>query len=196
MTWRKNGISIRMATPQDAATLLAFYTPYVENTAITFEYEVPTLEEFAQRIENCLKKFPYLVAAKGETLIGYAYASPFKARAAYDWSVETSIYVAESEKGNGVGSFLYEVLEELLKKQGILNVNACIAYPQEDDAYLTMASVRFHEAKGYKQVARFHSCGYKFNRWYDMVWMEKLIGEHKENQPPVKKIQEILEKTE
>lgn len=196
MIWRKNGISIRMATPQDAAALLAFYTPYVEKTAITFEYEVPSLEEFAQRIENCLKKFPYLVAAKEEKLIGYAYASPFKARAAYDWSVETSIYVAESEKGSGVGSFLYEVLEELLKKQGILNVNACIAYPLEEDEHLTMASVRFHEAKGYTQVARFHSCGYKFNRWYDMVWMEKLLGEHNENQPPVKKIQEILEKTE
>ena len=192
MEWTKNDIIVRMATPQDAEILLEIYAPYVKNTAITFEYEVPSVEEFAGRIENCLKKYPYLVASKKGKIIGYAYVSPFKSRAAYDWSVETSIYVAEAEKGKGAGRFLYEVLESLLVKQGILNVNACIAYPPTEDRYLTKDSVKFHEALGYELVGRFHACGYKFDRWYDMVWMEKMIGKHVPKQPPVKKIQEII----
>lgn len=192
MEWTKNDIIVRMATPQDAEILLEIYAPYVKNTAITFEYEVPSVEEFAGRIENCLKKYPYLVAGRQGKIIGYAYVSPFKSRAAYDWSVETSIYVAETEKGKGTGRFLYEVLESLLVKQGILNVNACIAYPSTEDRYLTKDSVKFHEALGYELVGRFHACGYKFDRWYDMVWMEKMIGKHVPKQPPVKKIQEIV----
>lgn len=192
MEWHKNDIAVRMATSQDAEKLLKIYAPYVENTAITFEYEVPSVEEFAGRIENCLKRYPYLVAEKAGKAVGYAYVSPFKSRAAYDWAVETSIYVAENEKGMGIGRFLYEVLEALLKKQGILNMNACIAYPAVEDEHLTKDSVKFHESLGYEMVGRFHACGYKFNRWYDMVWMEKRIGNHVPKQPPVKKIQDIF----
>ena len=80
---------------------------------------------------------------------------------------------------------LYEELENILKQQGILNVNACIAYPQAEDEYLTKDSVLFHEKLGYTMVGTFHQCGYKFHRWYDMVWMEKFIGEHRENQPDI-----------
>ena len=123
--------------------------------------------------------------------MGYAYAGAFKERAAYDWSVETSIYVWQNQKRMGVGSLLYERLEEILKKQGILNVNACIAYPQEEDPYLTKDSVFFHEKFGYSMVGKFHVCGYKFNRWYDMVWMEKMIGEHLEKQPSIIPFSEI-----
>jgi phosphinothricin acetyltransferase len=186
MNYENNEITIRTATVQDAKKLLEIYAPYVEHTAITFEYEVPTVDEFRRRIENVLRKYPYLVAEKDGELLGYAYAGPFKERAAYDWAVETSIYVREDLKRKGIGSLLYNALEDALKKQGILNVNACIAYTENENDYLTNDSVRYHEKFGYKTVAHFHKCGYKNNTWYDMVWMEKFIGEHLEIQPDVK----------
>lgn len=178
-------ITIRVATPDDAKALLALYAPYVEQTAITFEYEVPSEEEFRERIEHTLERYPYLVAEMDGTPVGYAYVSPFKERAAYDWSVETSIYVGMEYKRLGIGRKLYDALESVLKKQGILNVNACIAYPRQEDEHLTMDSVHFHEKLGYRMVGCFHDCGYKFDRWYDMVWMEKMIGEHITGQPDI-----------
>lgn len=184
--YEKNEAKIRVATVNDAEKLLEIYAPYVEHTAITFEYEVPTVDEFRRRIENVLQRYPYLVAENNGKLLGYAYAGSFKERAAYDWAVETSIYVREDLKRKGIGSLLYNALEEALKKQGILNVNACIAYTENENDYLTNDSVRYHEKFGYKTVAHFHKCGYKNNTWYDMVWMEKFIGEHLENQPDVK----------
>jgi phosphinothricin acetyltransferase len=172
-------IIIRTATLQDAKELVEIYAPYVEHTAITFEYDVPTVADFAKRIETTLEKYPYLVAQKGDTILGYAYASPFKERAAYAWAVETSIYVRMDYKRKGIGSLLYNALENALKEQGILNLNACIAYTDNEDDYLTNDSIRYHEKMGYTQVAHFHKCGYKNKTWYDMVWMEKFIGEHK-----------------
>ena len=146
---------------------------------------MPSIEEFRGRIRHTLERFPYLAAEKDGKIAGYAYVSPFKERAAYDWSVETSIYVDMEQKRSGIGRRLYEELENILKQQGILNVNACIAYPQVKDEYLTKDSVLFHEKLGYTMVGIFHQCGYKFHRWYDMVWMEKFIGEHRENQPDI-----------
>lgn len=178
-------ITLRTATPADAAALLAIYKPYVEQTAITFEWEVPTLEEFTNRIQTTLKKFPYIVAELNGQPVGYAYASPFKARAAYQWAIETSIYVAMGYHKMGIGKALLLKLEELLAAQGVLNSNACIAYPAVEDEYLTRNSVQFHEKMGYRLVGEFHQCGYKFNRWYNMVWMEKMIGDHVDHQPPV-----------
>lgn len=185
---KRDWISIRTATVCDVDKLLEIYAPYVDNTAITFECEVPTRHEFARRLQNTLERYPYLVAVKNDSgePLGYAYASPFKERAAYDWAVETSIYVRADQKRNGIGRLLYTSLEEALKSQGILNLNACIAYTEGEDDYLTNDSVYFHEKFGYNMVAHFHKCGYKFNRWYDMVWMEKFIGQHKDNQPKVK----------
>lgn len=177
-------ITIRSVTEADAEALLEIYAPYVEHTAITFEYEIPSAEEFRERIRQTQKKYPYLAAEENGRIVGYAYAGMFHDRAAYDWAVETSIYVAEQKKRMGIGKQLHEALEEALKSQGILNMNACIAYPQgEEDDYLTKDSERFHARLGYRMVGRFHQCGYKFRRWYDMIWMEKLIGEHQEDQP-------------
>jgi phosphinothricin acetyltransferase len=171
-------IDIRPANPEDAAALLAIYAPYVEGTAISFEYEVPSVEEFRQRITNLSKDYPYLVAEKGGRIVGYAYAHIFHGRAAYQWSVETSIYVDKNEKRKGIGKQLHDALEQALKAQGILNMNAAIAYIEQEDEYLTHDSIRFHERLGYKKVAHFHQCGRKFGRWYDVIWMEKIIGEH------------------
>ncbi len=179
-------MKIRVATPGDAEALLGIYAYYVKETAITFEYDVPTVEEFRGRIENTLKKYPYLVAEEEGKIVGYAYASAFKTRAAYDHSVETSIYVAKDCRRSGLGSLLLEELEKTLGKMNILNVNACISVPDgEEDEYLTFGSVRFHEKKGYKLVGTFHECGYKFSRWYNMVWMEKMLGEHVAPAPDV-----------
>ena len=186
-------IKIRTARLEDAEELLKIYAPYVENTAITFEYEVPSVEEFAGRIKSVLEKYPYLVAEYEGEILGYAYVSPFKERAAYDWAVETSIYVKMNKKRMGIGKKLYNELEKILKAQGILNLNACIGYPKKEDEYLTKDSVAFHEKLGYSLVGQFHKCGYKFNRWYDMVWMEKHIGKHLENQCSVKLFKDIEE---
>lgn len=165
-------ITIRDAKLEDTKELLAIYRPYVEKTAITFEYEVPTEEEFQTRVENILKKYPYLVAVNEDNeIIGYTYASAFKTRRAYDWSVETSIYIKEGRHGNGLGKLLYLRLEDILKEMGICNMCACIAYPNPE-------SEIFHEKLGYQTVAHFHKSGFKMGKWYDMIWMEKSIGEH------------------
>lgn len=182
---------IRTATEKDAEKLLEIYAPYVQNTAITFEYTVPSLEEFTERIRHIQEKYPYLVAEENGEILGYAYAGPFKQRAAYDWAVETTIYVRRDSKRQGIGKALYEALEKALSMQNIINVNACIAYPVTEDEYLTKDSVHFHESVGYKMVGEFHKCGYKFNRWYNMVWMEKHLGSHEEHPLPVKRFDEI-----
>ena len=167
-------MNIRIATSDDAKELLNIYKYYVENTAITFEYDVPSIEEFSERIKNTLKKYPYLIAENEDGIYGYAYASAFKSRQAYDWAVETSIYVKNGDSRHGVGTLLYNELEKYLKLQNIINVNACIAYPNEK-------SEDFHKKFGYKTVAHFTKCGYKFGKWHDMIWMEKFIGEHTDN---------------
>lgn len=186
-------IMIRMATKEDAKEILEIYAPYVTDTAITFEYEVTSVEEFAERINHILKKYPYIVAIENNHIIGYAYASAFKERAAYDWAVETTVYIRQDCHGKGVGKKLYLALEEILRRQNILNLNACIAYTSNDDVYLSNASTYFHENLGYKKVGHFTKSGYKFGIWYDMIWMEKIIGEHSANQQYVIPITELHE---
>ncbi|HEM3484077.1 GNAT family N-acetyltransferase [Streptococcus suis] len=167
-------IDIRSARIEDAADLVAIYAPYVEKTAITFETEVPTVEAFASRIEKTLEKFPYLVAVEEGILVGYAYASTYYARAAYDWTVELSVYVRQDVRGKGVGSLLYTALEEELTVRGFKNFLACIALPNP-------ASLTLHEKRGYEQVAHFKKVGYKFGTWHDIVWLQKsLVGEKNE----------------
>ena len=169
---------IRSATKADAARLLAIYSYYVENTAISFECDVPSLAEFTDRIAKTLQKFPYLVAEEQDVVQGYAYAGAFNERAAYDHSCELSIYLSRDAKGRGYGRKLYEALEAALKAKGILNLYACIGDPVTEDEYLTKNSEQFHQHLGFVKVGEFHKCGYKFGRWYNMIWMEKIIGEH------------------
>lgn len=176
-------VTIRKATANDAAALLNIYEVYVRETAITFEYDVPSLEEFRSRIVHTLERYPYLVAEIDGAVAGYAYTGQFKDRAAYDWSVETSIYIDRSRQRCGIGRKLYEALEKISAMQNVLNMNACIAFPDNEDDRLPLDSVKFHENMGYTLVGEFHDCGCKFGRWYSMVWMEKLIGEHKSNPP-------------
>ena len=169
---------IRTARPEDAGQIAEIYRPYVEHTAITFEYAAPDADEIRSRMLHTLEKYPYLTATEGDTILGYVYAGPFKERKAYDWSVEVSVYLGENCRARGIGRALYRELEHVLARQNIMNLNACIAFPEKEDEYLTKDSVRFHERMGYTLVGEFHKCGYKFGKWYNMVWMEKMIGDH------------------
>lgn len=190
----KDSITIRMAQIADAGELLEIYRPYVEHTAISFEYDVPTEEEFAGRIEKTQEMYPYLVAEMDGEIIGYAYVSPFKERKAYDWAVETSVYIKEGYKGQGWGKKLYTALEDILRRQNITNLYACIAYTDQEDEYLTNASVDFHRHMGYRLAGTFYRCGYKFGRWYDMVWMEKMIAVQPEHPDPILPVIAVLGK--
>ena len=178
-------ITVRTATPEDCDALLAIYGPYVVKTAISFEYEIPTREDFRGRIEKVLKEYPYLVAEEDGVILGYAYAGIFHGREAYKHAVETSIYVGENQRGRGIGKLLYTHLEELLLKQNVYMLYACIARAdEENDPHLTNASIAFHEHVGYRLVGVHEKCGYKFNRWYSIVWMERLISERPNHPAP------------
>lgn len=184
-------IIVRPATPQDAEALLAIYRPYVEKTAITFEYQVPALSEFRQRIIRTLQRYPYLAVEREGEILGYAYTGPLVSRAAAGWAAEASIYLREDRRGQGLGKRLYQALEAVSRAQHIVNLNACIAYPEEEDAYLTRNSVQFHTHLGFRQVGQFHLCGYKFGHWYHLVWMEKILGPHCAGPEPVIPFPEI-----
>lgn len=185
-------VSLRVAEVDDASALADIYRPYVVDTAITFEVEPPDSAEFARRIARTLEKYPYLVAedpATGE-LLGYAYTGAFKGRAAYDWSVETSIYVAQGLRGRHVGTALHRGLVEASRLQGVTNLEACIAYPDEG------GSVGFHERQGYRMVGRFSSCAFKLGRWWDMVWMELHVADHVAAPTPLRPFPEVRRELE
>ena len=184
-------IEVRDATEKDAESILEIYDYYVRNTAITFEYDTPSLEEFRERMRKIMRKYPYLVILQDGEIKGYAYAREFVGRAAYDWSCEMTIYLDHRAKKCGLGRILYETLEKALQDMGVLNLYACIGYPEQEDEYLTANSADFHAHLGYTKVGEFHRCGYKFGRWYHMIWMEKMIAEHREVQPPVKGYPEL-----
>ncbi|HFI0303214.1 TPA: N-acetyltransferase family protein [Streptococcus suis] len=166
-------ITIRNAEIADSGALVAIYAPYVEQTAITFETQVPIVSEFEARIRKVREKFPYLVAEEEGRIVGYAYAGTYYARAAYDWTVELSVYLDQSARGKGIGSLLYDRLEEELAARGFKNFLACIALPNP-------ASIALHEKRGYEQVAHFKKVGYKFDKWHDIIWLQKSLVEDSE----------------
>lgn len=178
-------ITVRNAEISDAENILKIYNHYVKNTAITFEYNTPSIEEFKERMSQTMRRYPYLVIEKNNIIQGYAYAGAFVGRAAYDWSCETTVYLDRNAHKSGMGRMIYEALENKLRKMGILNLYACIAYPEVSDEYLTTNSADFHAHLGFVKAGEFHKCGYKFGRWYNMIWMEKLIGEHVDNPTPI-----------
>ena len=171
-------ILLRMAKPEDAGALLKIYAPYVLYTGITFEYEVPTEVDFRNRIKKTTEKYPYLVACKDGIPIGYAYAKALGERAAFSHSVETAIYLSMEFRGKGVGTLLYGELERILKIQNVTNLYAAVSFREQEDETISHASPHFHLAVGFHKAAHFKKCGYKFARWYDIVWYEKYIGDH------------------
>jgi len=124
-----SNIRIRKAELNDAEAILKVYEYYVLKTAISFEYDVPTVEEFRSRMERTLKKYPYIVAEMDNEIVGYAYTGPFVGREANDWSVETTIYLKQNVKRKGLGKKLYQVIENISRAQNINNLYACIGYP-------------------------------------------------------------------
>ena len=185
-------IILRPVTEKDAAEILAIYAPYIENTAITFEYEVPSLESFEERIRGITAGFPYIAAVKDGRIIGYAYAKAYHERAAYARTVELSIYLQPGCKGRGTGRRLYNALAQALKLQGILNMVVSITdSADKDDIHNTNDSISFHTRMGFSLIGTMNRCGYKFGKWYNVVYMEKFLGEHNDNPSPIKTFDQI-----
>lgn len=168
-------LQIRDAVADDVPRLLEIYAYYVEKTAVSFEYVTPSEEEFARRMRTFSAEYPYLVAQRGDTILGYAYAHTFIPRAAYDHCCELTIYLDKDCRRQGTGRALYHALEQRLAQKGIRNLYACIGYPEQEDEYLTYASADFHRHLGFTTAGTFHYSGFKFGRWYHMIWMEKLL---------------------
>ena len=162
--------TITFGKQSDAKELLAIYSPYVEETTISFEYVSPSLVEFEHRISTITNTYPYLVYRIGEEIVGYAYASSFKTRAAFMWDVETSVYIKPEYHQSGVARKLYTILISLLKKQGFYHVYAYICIPNNK-------SVRFHEKFGFAHGATYKNTGYKLGQWCDLLCMEKHLQE-------------------
>ena len=178
------GPTLRSATEADAEALLRIYAPYVRETAVTFEYEVPSQEEFRRRIREIGEKYPYFCLEWEGEIVGYAYAAPFRSRKAYQWIAETSVYLAPEARKRGWGKLLCRALEEGCRAMGLVSLYACITVPREaGDPYVSDDSALFHAHLGYRELARFPGSGSKFGRWYDTVIMEKELNE-READPP------------
>jgi len=161
-------LSIRPATLEDAEAILAIYRPYIESTSITFEYEVPSEEEFRLRMKTICEKFPWLVCMVDGKTAGYAYASPHHERAAYQWNADLSVYVSNECQGMGIGTILYAALINLLKAQGFYNLYVLIAYPNKKSESL-------HRHFGFTDVGLYKNTGYKFGEWHDVLCMVKTL---------------------
>ena len=166
---------IRTVQLSDAEAILKVYAPFITDTCISFEYVVPSVEEFTQRIASISVEYPYIVLEEDEEIVGYAYAHRYLERVAYSWDVEVTIYLAPKAQGKGLGVILYTALEKLLALQNIKNLYSCIT---GDNVH----SIEMHRSMGYELIGMFPKAGFKHNRWLDVVWMAKVIGE-KENAP-------------
>jgi len=159
---------IRFATFADASTVAAIYAHYVHRTSITFMAEAPTAADFVSRISD--PRYPFLVAEHNGRVVGFAYASMFRTKAAYRWDVEFSIYLAPGIEGQGIGSQLMEELLLAVEKQGYLNAYSCITMPNE-------RSVNLHKKFGFEELGRFPRSGYKMGQWHDVIWMGRPLTE-------------------
>lgn len=161
---------LRLATEKDAEGILNIYGPYILNTSFTFETELPTIPAFAERINNYLQNWPWLVCEIDGMIAGYAYGGKYRERTAYQWCVESSIYIHDDFQKAGIGKALYEALIETLKRQGYRNIYAVINLPNEK-------SVAFHESLGFKYFATYEKVGYKLGKWKNVGWWQLSINE-------------------
>ena len=169
------GYKIRTVQLSDVEAILKVYAPFITDTCISFEYVVPSVEEFAQRIASISAEYPYIVLEEDGEIVGYAYSHRYLERVAYSWDVEVTIYLAPKVQGKGLGVILYDALEKLMALQNIKNLYSCIT---GDNVH----SIEMHRAMGYELIGTFPKAGFKHDRWLDVVWMAKTIGE-KENAP-------------
>lgn len=162
-------MAIRFATVEDLPQILAIYAPYVEKTAISFEYTVPTMEVFTARFEHYTAQYPWLVWEEQGEILGYAYGSaPFE-RAAFSWCAESSIYLRADQRGKGIGKKLQLALEALVQMQGYQILYALVTTDNP-------ASIAFHKALGFTHLAEFPGCGWKLGSWHGLVWLEKRLN--------------------
>lgn len=168
---------IRVATKADATGILEIYAPVVRDTVISFEAEPPSLEEMEGRIERTLAQYPWLVCVEGERVLGYVYGSQFRARVAYQWSVEVTVYIHHEARGQGVGKRLYAALFEILRRQGYVSMYAGVTLPNP-------ASVGIHESMGFEPIGAFPLAGFKFGAWHDVGFWRKSLNEPSLNPPP------------
>ena len=171
---------IRLATAADAEGILAIYAPYITNTSFTFESEVPTVKDFAERIESYLLNWPWLVCDDNGRIAGYAYAGRYRERIGYQWCVESSVYIHDDYMRRNIARALYTALFEILKQQGYRNVYAVINTPND-------RSVRLHESLGFTWFANYENVGYKLGKWKTVGWWQLIINEYTDEPPaPVK----------
>ena len=164
-------MTIRLATPADVPTILDIYAPFITESTTSFEYEVPTVIEFAGRIQLIQQQYPYLVAERDGRVLGYAYASKHRDRTAYQWSVETSVYVHPDGQRQGIARQLYTTLFDLLRRQGYYSAYAGITLPNP-------ASEAFHRSMGFETVGVFKNIGYKFGAWHDVIWLQLALQDY------------------
>jgi L-amino acid N-acyltransferase YncA len=160
---------IRLATEDDAPAIAAIYAPYVRDTAISFELEPPEASDFRLKIRDVLKLAPWLVREDDGIVVGYAYATSFRPRRAYRFTVESSVYVRGDMRGRGVGRSLYEDLMRRLEAQGFKRVIGGMTVPNA-------ASAALHAALGFERVGTFHEVGFKFGRWHDVEFWERRLA--------------------
>jgi len=175
---------IRLATPTDAVSMLAIYAPYIRNTSITFETGVPPVAVFANRVRSYLENWPWLVYEKNGQVVGYAYASSYRERMAYQWSVECSVYVHDDHLRSGIARALYTSLFAILKKQGFTTVYAVINLPND-------RSVAFHEKMGFIYFATYVKVGYKLGKWKDVGWWQLQLNDYLPEPPVPVKLSEM-----
>ena len=169
---------LRVAREEDAAEVAAIYRPYVLQTAVTFEYEPPSEAEFRERIRTALERYPFLVCTADGRTAGYAYAHEQRARSAYQWNAELSVYIGRDYIGQRLGRRLYRALEELLKRQGFQNLYGCVTLPNR-------GSERLHQELGYQTVGIYAHTGYKHHQWHDTAVYWKQIGWETEPKPVI-----------
>ena len=163
--------TIRLANIADAKQILAVYAPFVTDSIISFEYEVPTLDDFENRLQTVAAEYPWLVVESGNEIVGYAYGGKHRGRTAYNWSVESTIYLAESVHGKGLARVIYISLLDCLRHLGYANAYAGITLPNPK-------SQKFHASMGFQPIGTFKNIGYKFGKWHDTHWMQKDLIKH------------------
>jgi len=164
-------VEIRLATPNDAAGILEIYAPYIASTSFTFETEVPSVTDFQKRISDYLINWPWLVCEIDGVIAGYAYGTKYRERTAYQWCIESSIYIHDDFLKLKIGKALYEALIEILKRQGYRNVYAVVNLPND-------RSVKFHESCGFTWFATYEKVGYKLGKWKNVGWWQWIINEY------------------
>ena len=177
---------LRLAHPADASAILEIYAPYIRDTSITFETEVPSIRDFEDRICNYLVNWPWLVYEENGRVAGYAYASRYRERTAYQWGVECSVYIHDDFHRQGIARILYIALFRILKELGYRNVYAVINLPNDQ-------SVALHESMGFRHFATFEKVGYKLGKWKNVGWWQLIINEYVHDPAPVKKFSELSE---